>query len=66
MVFAVVGPEKVVNTSFHLVIPLCVHCDIVLTEQNELMHNQKQAMGALVQEYKAMVLMILRESKGPN
>ncbi len=66
VVFAVIGPEKVVNTSFHFVIPQCICCDIVLTEQNELMHNQKQAMGALLQEYEAMVLTILRESKGLN
>ncbi len=40
--------------------------DIVLAEQGKSRHNQKYAMDALVQEYEALVLMILCESTGPN
>ncbi len=43
-----------------------IRCDIVLVEQGKLMHNQKYAMNVFVQEYEAMVPMILREITGPK
>ncbi len=42
-----------------ILISTSIRCDIVLAEQGESRHNQKYAMDALVQEYKAMVLIIL-------
>ncbi len=45
---------------------MCILCDIILAEQGELRHNQKYAMDTLVQEYEGVVLIILRESTGPN
>ncbi len=48
-----------------ILISTSIHCDIVLVERGESRHNQKYAMDALVQEYEAVVLMILCESMGP-
>ncbi len=49
-----------------ILISTSIHCDIVLAVQSESRHNQKYGMDALVQEYEAMVLMILCKSMVPN
>ncbi len=64
MRFAVVGLEK---GGEYFVLPrnTNIYCDIELAEKGESRHNEQYAMDA-VQEYEAVVLMILCESICPN